>query len=606
MKEFFVALPALALILGVSACREEPDPGTDGPEANGSMIFNVGGIASSETKAVTNFNKAVQTDRIALCEPGEPDQVYLIETVEDMDSSFYNSALDTKGAPIYTETFANKYTSFSTVPYADGATSRYETVNSFSSVHLDKNLYAFDFPDDRWPLGPDGKTPTVDKFLFFMAAPANLTEVSNSALGYSGLTLSTTDGSIAFDYVAPGFSETAGCYTDPTLLNDLLFTSKSVEFSDYCKGATLLFYHTMAGVKFKSGNAVREGTEVKSEKTVARMTNITKITLTNILSNGHCVVTPDWSYSDSDSNVNLDKDGVDQGDVWKSSKATVWTWPDMEKLYRKYSVSVDGLVSNDGTTFPESTAFEGGNDLGQVNMNSDSFDKTFMFVPQTTSTEGGEVVITIEYTLNGKPYKKSVNFGERKWEAGKLYTYTLSANHVGVTISDSVNDQATVEGGDGKTKTFNFIKNTGNVNEYVRVAVVGNWYDSHSYYEKGQDQIVAPWSGIDKKKSGYVADSSEGEFNAEFAPSPWVDGGDGYWYFPYMVEPGTNVDIPLFDTFTAGNCPMELYGTEAHLEIDIIVQAIDAAWFADDTKKGKMTSYGWKMDKFQNAVYKEQ
>ena len=406
MKKIFTILPVLALVLSVSACREEPDPGTENPTGSESLIFTVGGVASSDTKAATT-SKSIQTDRIALCEPGEPDQIYLIETVEDMDASFYSTETDTKGAPVYTETFVNNYKDFSTIPYADGATAAYTPVKSYFSGHLDKNRYAFDFNDGGWPMGADGKTPAVSSFLFFMAAPAILTETSNTTLGYSNLALTSVssgaNGTIAFDYAAPE----AG-YTDPTKLQDLLFTSKSVSYSQYRSGATVLFYHTMAGVKFKSGNAVREGTQTKDGKLVAKMTNITSIKLTNILSNGHCVVTPDQSYNNSDSNATPD--------VTKSSGAAVWTWPEsMEKDFETYSVAVDGLASNDGKTFPESTAFEGGNDLGQLNMNSASFDKTFMFVPQTTSTEGGEVVLTIEYTLNGKKYKKSVNFGERKW-----------------------------------------------------------------------------------------------------------------------------------------------------------------------------------------------
>lgn len=573
----FAFLAAAALLIG---CVEEH--GTNNMPENGKEGgFAIGAVSQYETKADAGTIHRVQTDRIALSEPGDPEQVYLIETVEDMDDSFYQTELETKGTPVYTETFANKYkTGFSTLPY--NGSDPYSSSSNWSSPTGENYIYKYDAFGESWPSGGPAE------MMFFFAAPADLTKTADDTLGYSNLSMNPSEGSISFDYSSP---EAAAAQ------QDLLFTSRSITKEAYAKTAKVLFYHTLAGVKFKSGNAVREGTTTKDGNTVAKMTNITSIKFTNILSNGHCEVKPIEVYEGDDSNAT--------SDVPKSTLASKWSWPDgMEKEFKPYSITVDGLASNDGTSFPESTAFEGGNDLGQLNLNDDDFSKTFMFVPQTTSTEGGEVVLTIEYTLNGKKYRKSVNFGERTWEAGKLYTYTIEANHVGVVVKDYVNDEATVSGGDGKTKTFDYIKNTGNVDEYMRVAVIGNWYDSHSYYEKGQNQIVTPWSGIDK--TGDVVDSDEGVFqNGLFAPEPWIYGDDGYWYYPYKVAPGKNIDVPLFDEFVAKACPMELYGSDAHLEIDIIVQAIDAAWFADGTKKTKMESYGWEMGNFQNKYYSE-
>lgn len=573
----FAFLAAAALLIG---CVEEQ--GTNNMPENGKEGgFAVGAVSQYETKADAGTIHRVQTDRIALSEPGDPEQVYLIETVEDMDDSFYQTELETKGTPVYTETFANKYkTGFSTLPY--NGSDPYSSSSNWSSPTGENYIYKYDAFGESWPSGGPAE------MMFFFAAPADLTKTADATLGYSNLSMNPSEGSISFDYSSPEKAEAQ---------QDLLFTSRRITKDVYAKTAKVLFYHTLAGVKFKSGNAVREGTTTKDGNTVAKMTNITSIKFTNILSNGHCEVKPLKDYDGKD------YDGDDSNatpDVPKSTSVSKWSWDGMEKVFDTYSITVDGLASNDGTSFPESTAFEGGNDLGQLNLNDDDFSKTFMFVPQTTSTEGGEVVLTIEYTLNGKKYRKSVNFGERTWEAGKLYTYTIQANHVGVVVIDEIDEVA--QGGTGKIKTFDYIKNTGNVDEYMRVAVIGNWYDSHSYYEKGQNQIVTPWSGIDKAKTGDVVDPDEGVFQeGRFAPAPWIDGGDGYWYYPYKVKPGMNVGTPLFAQFKAGTCPMELYGSDAHLEIDIIVQAIDAAWFADATKKAKMKTYGWKMDNFQNS-----
>ena len=567
MKKIFTILPVLALVLSVSACREEPDPGTDIPSGNESMIFTVGGIDKINTKSGASMTTRVQTDRIALSEPGDPDQLYLIETVEDLDAAYYCTEVDTKGIPVYTETFTDNFSDFSTIPYSGGSKLSSGIKSCWSGlIQASKNRYAFDFTDG-WPT-------TSDALLFFMAAPADLEKEADATLGYSDLnmTVNGTNGIIDFKYAAP-----AGSYgenADATLLKDLLFTSKYVTKAQYKgDGATVLFYHTLAGVKFKSGNAKREG--MNAEGTEAKITNIKRIELTHILSNGHCTVTPDQSYDNTDSNTTPDVD--------KSATASDWDWEDMTKAYQTYFINTPGLAHNT-TQFPESTDFEGatvsGNTdtaLGQMNLNNSDFSNTFFFVPQTT---GEETILTIEYTIGNKQYKKSVKFSGKTWEPGKLYTYTLSANHVAVSIVDEV-----VAGTSGNldTKTTPVIKNTGNVDEYIRLAIVGNWFDSHSANSKGADQIVAPWGGVNATSECAFAHLRG------LIPS-WEAGTDGFYYFTYKLKPGETIpaDRSIFTSAVAGNCPDNFYEGAAHLELDLIVQAFDAS------RKDDMNSYGWK------------
>lgn len=568
----FSCLAAAALALCVVGCKEEIGAGEpSGSDAN-QVIFTVGGVDKIETKSGACSSSRYQRDRIALSEPGDPDQLYLVETVEDLDATYYNSEIGTKGIPVYTETFTSNYSDFSTIPYSDGSKLSNGIKSYWSGlIQASQNRYAFDFTDG-WPTASDA-------LLFFMAAPADLENESDETLGYSDLNMAVSDnnGIIDFNYAAPAGSY--GVNADATLLKDLLFTSKYVTKAQYKgEGATVLFYHTLAGVKFKSGNAKREGTN--AEGTEAKITNIKRIELTHILSNGHCTVTPDQSYDNTNSNTDPD--------VAKSATASDWDWEDMTKAYQTYFINTPGLAHNT-TQFPESTDFEGatvsGNTdtaLGQMNLNNSDFSNTFFFVPQTT---GEETILTIEYTIGNKQYKKSVKFSGKTWEPGKLYTYTLSANHVAVSIVDEV-----VQGTSGNldTKTTPVIKNTGNVDEYIRLAIVGNWFDSHSANGKGADQIVAPWGGVSAK------DECTFTHLNGLIPSWEADRNDGFYYFTYKLKPGETIpaDRSIFTSAVAGACPDEFYEGAAHLELDLIVQAFDASRVDD------MKGYNWNTDHY--------
>lgn len=577
MKNYCKIFALLVAVAAFAACNEEPKENLTPETADANqLIFTVGGVDKIETKANVHSATRVQTDRIALSEPGDPDQLFLIETVEDMDNSFYNTEVDTKGTPVYTETFANTYKNFSTIPYQGGAQITDGVKSTWSGlIQSSTNRYAFDFTDG-WP--------GEDNILFFMGAPADLTKEADTKLGYSNLVLDAANKKISFDYTSPYLAAAGedGILTleDASKLQDLLFTCKDVAKSDYTgAGATILFYHTLAGVKFKSGNAVREGTTKQSSGTeIANITNITSIKFTNIRTTGHCELTPSQSYSNTDSNASAS--------VPKSSAAAVWTGVTGTADFTIKNLR--GVVNNNGQ-FGESTAFEGSNELGQKNLNSSNFDQTFMFVPQETGNEG-DCILTIEYEIGSRKFKKMVNFGKRTWQAGKLYTYTLTANHVAVTVMDDMVPNSS--GVEYQIKNNVRIKNSGNIDEYIRIAVVGNWYDSHSYETEGQDQIVCPWNPEDK---------SQGEFAGR--NDLWVEGDDGFFYYTYKVAAGQYADVPPFTSFTVGACPFTLYGTKAHLEMDIIVQVIDATWKDGGTKESKMENYGWEMDNFETTYH---
>lgn len=100
---------------------------------------------------------------------------------------------------------------------------------------------------------------------------------------------------------------------------------------------------------------------------------------------------------------------------------------------------------------------------------------------------------------------------------------------------------------DKKTKTNVSITNTGNVYAYIRVAVVGNWYNADG-------NIIAP----------HTVDLG--------TPNGWTESG-GYYYHTAPVAPGADTST-LIGSYTPTR--PEGVPADAHFEMNIISQAIQA------------------------------
>lgn len=90
-------------------------------------------------------------------------------------------------------------------------------------------------------------------------------------------------------------------------------------------------------------------------------------------------------------------------------------------------------------------------------------------LPQTFNKSGDpDPTFTLNYTegtSKSKELKIHSKAGTNEWIAGQVYTYLLSiAGDIGVIVTD-VNGTI-------------YVQNTGNFKEFVRVALIGNWYDS--------------------------------------------------------------------------------------------------------------------------------
>ena len=125
-------------------------------------------------------------------------------------------------------------------------------------------------------------------------------------------------------------------------------------------------------------------------------------------------------------------------------------------------------------------------------------------------------------------------------------TETVSNTFTPAKVTCAVNEQDW-DKSDKKTKTNVSITNTGNVYAYIRVAVVGNWYNAAG-------NIIAP----------HTVDLG--------TPDGWTKSG-GYYYHTAPVAPGKDTST-LIDSYKPTR--PEGVPTDAHFEMNIICQAIQA------------------------------
>lgn len=587
MRKFLTVLPLIGLVVGVSACREELNPGVDPTPSDGktsSIKVCVGG-SSSDTKAGKKAKSAVVREMIPIpAAPGEP-ALFLEESTCNLDDCYF-SAPATKGKPIYTENFGEEFGTFGAIAYgyesvSEVATPTAVTLTEFvgksksfslkSEPDASPLLYAYDFKDDN----KDWKSTTPKNLLFFLSAPDQTAGLNSGVktLTYK-YTSKYTVGETTKDFVikndnnAPAYNGVIEfTYESPATAaeqKDILFTSKSISqgsYHEYAKDkSSVLFYHTLAGVKFKAGN-FGDG-----------VTTIESIVLKNIMTTGTCTVTPLYDaegYVVGDSN----KTASTKKSAAVSKWTNVGTLKDFTLDVTEVNSAYTGTGDNKEKMFPD--AFYGSdakNDLGVNNFMDEDFTKVFFFVPQTTSTASGskcEIVIkyTVEVDDHVNEYEKTIDFSGRTWEAGVLYTYTITGKGLNVYITDSM---GSTESGH-TTKSGVEITNTGNCNAYMRVAIVANWFDNHEYSESsltpGHVITNTAWDIDDEIANGKLVINSN-----------WSKGNDGFFYYHHQVKGGATISQPIFASYTGHDIP-----TGAHLEMDLAVQAIDASKLETDS-----------------------
>lgn len=94
------------------------------------------------------------------------------------------------------------------------------------------------------------------------------------------------------------------------------------------------------------------------------------------------------------------------------------------------------------------------------------------------------------------------------------------------------------------------VKNTGTAQAYIRASYAVNWRD-------GEGIIAAV------RPEGYSCDLDENQ-------GAWVDGGDGYFYYPYPVDPGGEAPSLLTCSVL---CPED---PEYTLSVEVVAEAIQS------------------------------
>ena len=138
--------------------------------------------------------------------------------------------------------------------------------------------------------------------------------------------------------------------------------------------------------------------------------------------------------------------------------------------------------------------------------------------------------------------------------AGTVAYLVTSTGPVTNTFTPARVTTEVVEKFDGTTKSNVKIQNTGNIDAYIRVAVVANWANSAGDVYGG-------------------AVPKEGEDYSELKlKNSWVKGSDGYYYYTHPVAPNGSTTAIFEDIKQLANDPAEGYG----LQITILADGIQS------------------------------
>lgn len=615
MKKIIFALAVLMTVSFASCVQEKAFNDTKlGENAIAFVMQNSSTRAADMNSHVT---KGI-TLKMGTTPYGEP--IELEETIEEL-----NPGPATKGAPVYTKNVGLVYSTMGVYsPTTSFGNNIYECIDERLTYAHDKFdpsenpdlgwRYHHIYGSSPWP----NKTDPVD---FYMRMPAQGT-------GASVLTPSdydTANKTLSFTLQSP---EKAANQQD--LLFGFTSINKQTHDNYLPNGAPVTMYHALSAVKFANGH----------ENNNATKTIITKVEFTGLVDNGTLIVNPRTGTT----TVNP-TEGV----------APVTSG---YKFYQDYSdptyTASAGANNSDGTvdftdpaTNPDlyGTSWTNGTQSEDMkkaaadhNLNNADGELTFWFIPQTISND---VKLTVTFqiktpdTPNGIDLKPiTINFGELvnakgavEWKAGQLRTYTLKPYEVDVEIEDTMTETI---------KSNVHIANTGNVDEYVRVLIMGNWYGWRTQKSKDDgdepsilvgykyktpeaaaeagesyDTMVDPWfrGGYDNDGDGTFVDPY-GHFDDSFLLADlkaagrdgqrddWADASGGF-YYTMKIGPGTryqNTDSAtknLFNSYTVTKVPHIYlpfgdYREEAvgvHLVMEIVVQAIEVPKNEDGTDK---------------------
>lgn len=598
MKKYLIL--TAAAVFALAACVDERMDKVAGLSQD-EFGFNVGKITTRSDEAAAE----VAGLTIPIKDQRTGNEFSLQETISSMDELFLPEP-ETKGIPVYTENLNAVYKNLGVVAYQENGTSPYLADATYEAMDSRVNggwLYRHDYGAGS-KVWPDGNAPLY----FFLRMPAQPAGVAVEDGGYNA-----SNGSITFSFTSP---QTASEESDILFSSTKLTESK---YKSYLKGANqgapVTMFHTLSAVKFRTA----------SDNTGDTKTIITGVKFKNLYKAGTCTVKPD----DASNRV-----------VWSDWGTKADFSQTFENTAHSKEPDVDNTVNfTDDGTFGSS--FYGGHDekgnqSNLKNLNDEDASLTFFLIPQTI---GEDVKLEITFRIKtsvsteGTEIKHTIDFGELvnglTWKAGEMRTYTLKPLDVDVEISDTLDEDSTDE---------LLVANTGNVHEYIRLMITGNWFDEdgqvlNGYKHATGDDLVEDWlpdnttyGEFDETfTGGHIPDDCvvTGEIEVVNASGQtvkqevqmqkkelWVEGLDGYWYYTLPIGPGANVagveashTIPLFESYEVKSIPevwLPGMNTTArtrvegvHLVMEVVVQAIDAQYNAETHQFGVTWYEAW-------------
>lgn len=582
MKKIYVAMMVLGTML-LSSCVQEKNFNNVKVGEN-ELAFVMQGVStrSGEDVDITRTVKGVSIPM--------GNGIILEETVEEL-----NPSPATKGSPAYTVNVTDLYPTLG-VYAAKGSFGDAVFGMMDTEMYDDKGWrFIHKYSTSPWP---ESDTDPVD---FYLRMPSS---------DGDGVTMNADH--VSFELTSP---------LDGKDQKDLLFgqaTYSKAEHDTYLPGGMpVTMKHALTGIKFRNGHKNDQQT-----KTV-----ITRVELVGL--NKHGVGT-------------IGEDGVVTWDP--SAEAVLST--DEEPFYLVFDnpdyTPAAGASNPDGTVTEwdeklKTTNWAGEKAAADHNLNHANGELTFWFIPQEVPDN---LVLKLEFLVKipdvpgGTSLKASVNLGELlngrsqeangenlTWEAGQLRTYTLKPYDVDVEIEDDIKETV---------KSNLHVANTGNVDEYVRMLIMGNWYG----WKPGEDQTKVKPSILVGYKYEDEADAAEHGGHVNDMVEPWFRGGDngvdpygtfdssfllaslgniddpnarngkkddwadasGGFYYTMPIGPGAGMGTTvsatkdLFKSYTVQNVPdiwLSVGGTRVkaegvHLVMEIVVQAIAVPTYVDE------------------------
>ena len=564
MKKIYVAMAVLATVLLSSCVREKNFKDIKVGENELAFVMQGAATRSAEEAAPAIKGVTIPVRKVS------NESLYLEETIE-----YLNPDPATKGAPAYTVTLPDIYPSMGV--YAEGKFG--DAVFTMYDQYGEGWRYNHNYNGSPWP---DNTTDVA----FYLRMPA------------SGGGVTMGENYDTFELTSPenGLNQ-----------KDLLFgqitMNKEFHDSKLPGGAPVTMKHALTGIKFRNGHLNNNQTK----------TIITKVEIVGL--NGYGKGT-------------IGADGVvTWSDVGTPSTTEAPFYLEFENpTYNKD----DGADNPDGTVTEWDEKLAGttwGDAADDHNLNHANGELTFWFIPQEITND---LVLNIEFrvktpdTPNGTLVPHTIELGKLlnaksqaasgknlTWGAGQLRTYTLKPYDVDVEIEDTIT---------ATEKSNLHIANTGNVDEYVRMLIMGNWYgwkpgttaaDTAGVapsilvgykYKDAQDaadhggnvnDMVAPWF-----RSGDNGTDPYGHFDTSFTLAnlgdrdgkrgDWADASGGFYYtLPIgpgagMGEGATSATKDLFESYTVTSVPT-IYlpsgdsrapAAFVHLVMEIVIQAI--------------------------------